>query len=121
MTQTEVLLIAAIVGGFLILLLTLGAFVLGKYTAGVVALVLAGVCFVAALFLMAQVSVAQEDETRQAVLDKYDVTVEQWGTPLGASATWVVNGEEVDCVVLLEDRDDPTVRCNNKELPLEKQ
>jgi hypothetical protein len=33
----------------------------------------------------------------------------------------VVNGEEVDCVVLLQDRDEPTVTCDDKELPLQEQ
>jgi hypothetical protein len=120
MTHTEVLLVATIGAGFLVLLLTLGAFLIGKYALGVIALVLAGACFVGALVLMGKVSADQDAVTRAAVIAKYDVKITGWGDPLGTDPEWIVNGKKVDCEADLQDRSDPTITCGKdlKELPL---
>jgi hypothetical protein len=119
MTHTEILLAVTIVAGFVVLLLTLGAFIARRSTLGVVALVLAGVCFVAALVLMGKVSADQDAVTRAAVQAKYDVKITAWGTPLGTDPAWIINGKVVDCVADLQDRSDPIVLCGKdlKELP----
>jgi hypothetical protein len=118
MTHTEVLLAAAIVAGYVVLLLTLGAFIARKTTIGIAALVLAGVCFVVALVLMGKVSAEQDAETRAAVTAKYDVKIQAWGSPLGTDSEWIVDGKKVDCEAILTDRSDPIVTCDDKELPL---
>jgi hypothetical protein len=117
MTQTEVLLAAAIAAGFLLLLATAGAFALKRQTLGLTVLVLAGATFVAALVLMARVSTHHQDEERAAVEAKYHVTIQEWGAPLGSAPVWEVDGKEVDCVADLDDRDDPVVVCDGEELP----
>jgi hypothetical protein len=121
MTHTEVLLAVAILAGFVVLLLTLGAFIARRATIGILALVLAGVCFVAALVLMGKVSADQDAETRAAVTAKYDVKIQAWGNPLGTDPEWIVDGRKVDCEAILTDRSDPIVKCGDEklvELPL---
>jgi hypothetical protein len=118
MSHTEVLLTVTIVAGFAVLVLTLVAFVARRTTVGIIALVLAGVCFVAALVLMGKVSSDQDAATRQAVREKYAVKIQAWGNPLGTDPEWIVDGKKVDCVAHLQDRSDPIVECEGKELPL---
>ena len=118
MSHSEILLLAAIVVGFLLLGLTVGAFVVSRSRLGVLLLVLSGVAFVAALVLMGRVSGQWETEKRQQVLDKYDVRVQAWGAPLGSAAEWKVDGKLTrDCVVTFPHRDDPVFTCDGKELP----
>ena len=119
MSHSEILLLAAIAGGFLLLALTVGAFVISRQRLGLLLLVLAGVSFVAALVLMGRVSSQWEHEKRQLVVAKYDVTVQDWGAPLGSAPDWKVNGEtHKECVVLFPSPDDPTFECDGEELPL---
>jgi hypothetical protein len=118
MSDTEVMLTVTIVGGFVVLLLTLAAFIKNAYRAGVAGLVVAGAAFILALVLMSHVSAEQDEATRTAVLEKYDVKIQAWGNPLGTAAEWKVNGKEVECEVDLQDPADPVVKCEKKELPL---
>lgn len=119
MSHSEILLIAAIACGFLLLALTVGAFVISRQRLGVLLLVLSGLAFVCALVLMGRVSGQWEHEKRQQVLAKYDVTVQQWGAPLGSAPEWKVDGKQTrDCVVLFTHPDDPTFTCEGEELPL---
>ena len=116
MTQTEMLLAGTIVGGFVLLALTVAAFALTREMVGVVVLAAAGATFVAALFLMADVSSSWQQQARAAVLAKYDVQVQQWGAPLGSAPQWKVNGEVRNgCAVELDDPEDPVFRCGGKE------
>lgn len=116
MTETQMLLAAAIAAGFVVLLLTVGAFAAGRSALGVLGLVLAAAAFVGSLVLMGRVSSQWEDHVRAEVLDKYDVKVDQWGPPLG-TATWVIDGRHVECEVDLADEDDPVLSCPDLELP----
>ena len=119
MSQTQILLLAAIVAGFLLLALTVGAFVISRQRLGVLLLVLAGASFVAALVLMGRVSSEWQADKRAEVLAKYDVKVQDWGAPLGSAPDWKVNGKEHrECVVLFPSPDDPTFECDGEELPL---
>jgi hypothetical protein len=121
MTTTELLLTVTIVAGFVVLLLTLGAFLARRYTVGVIAMVLAGACFVGALVLMGKVSADQDAATRQAVKQKYAVKITAWGNPLGTDPVWIIDGKKVSCEADLQDRSDPIVRCGKDtfvELPL---
>jgi drug/metabolite transporter (DMT)-like permease len=118
MTQTELLLALAIAVGFLLLVLTVGAFVISRQRLGILLLVLAGLSFVASLVLMSRLSSEWEHEKRELVRAKYDVTVQRWGAPLGSSATWKVDGQEIaDCVVTFDDPDDPVFTCDGEEMP----
>jgi hypothetical protein len=118
MSQTQILLLAAIVAGFVLLALTVGAFVISRQRLGVLLLVLAGVSFVAALVLMGRVSNQWELDKRAEVLAKYDVKVQDWGAPLGSAPDWKVNGKvHKECVVLFPHPDDPTFECDGEEMP----
>jgi hypothetical protein len=119
MSQSEILLLAAIVAGFLLLALTVGAFVVSWQRLGLLLLVLAGASFVAGLVLMGRVSDQWEAEKRADVLAKYDVRVQDWGAPLGSAPDWKVDGKvRKECVVLLDDPDAPVFECDGEELPL---
>jgi hypothetical protein len=119
MTQTQILLLVAIVAGFLLLALTVGAFVVSRQRLGVLLLVLAGASFVAALLLMGRVSSQWEVDKRAAVLAKYDVKVQHWGAPLGSDPQWEVDKKVYkECVVLFPSPDDPTFECDGEEMPL---
>ncbi|WP_028638064.1 hypothetical protein [Nocardioides sp. URHA0032] len=118
MSHSETLLLAATVGGFLLLGLTVGAFVISRPRLGVLLLVLSGVAFVAALVLMGRVSSQWEVEKRQAVLAKYDVKVQAWGAPLGSATQWKVDGKNTECVVILTGADAPVMTCDGQEMPL---
>lgn len=118
MTHFEVLLAAAIVAGFALLLLTLGAFIVSRPRLGLVLLIAAGVAFIAALVCMTRVSQAQEDALRAAVNRKYDVHVQKWGEPLGTSPKWQVDGRTMDCEADVADKSDPVLTCDGHELPL---
>lgn len=107
---------AAIAAGFVVLLLTVGAFAAGRSVLGVLGLVLAGAAFVTSLVFMGRVSSQWEDHVRAEVLDKYDVKVQRWGPPLGTAA-WRIDGQPAQCDVDLADEDDPVVRCDDQELP----
>jgi hypothetical protein len=117
MTQTELYLALSIVAGFLLLALTVGAFVISRPRLGVLLLVLAGVSFVGSLVLMARVSSQWEDDKRALINAKYDVKVQHWGAPLGSAPDWKVNGKTTTCVVTFDDPDDPVFVCGGKELP----
>lgn len=119
MTHTQILLLAAIVAGFLLLALTVGAFVISRQRLGVLLLVLAGASFVAALVLMGRVSNQWELDKRAEVVAKYDVKVQDWGAPLGSAPDWKVNGKvHKECVVLFPHPNDPTFECDGEEMPL---
>jgi hypothetical protein len=118
MTTSEILLAVATVGGFVLLLLTLGAFVIKRQGLGLVLLIGAGAAFVAALVLMGRVSTEQDLRLRAAVLDKYDVKVQQWGQPLGSDQTWKVDHRTMDCHADVADESDPVLTCNGREMPL---
>jgi hypothetical protein len=112
------LLVAAIAAGFVLLALTVGAFVMSRARLGVLLLVLAGVAFVGALVLMGRVSSQWEHEKRELITAKYDVRVQEWGAPLGSSPDWKVDGKVRDeCVVLFPSADDPTFECDGQEMP----
>jgi hypothetical protein len=117
MTQTELLLALAIAAGFVLLALTVGAFVISHQRLGLLLLVLAGLSFVASLVLMGRVSSDWEHQKRDLVVAKYDVNVKRWGAPLGSSQTWKVNGKQKDCVVTFDDPDDPVFTCDGQEMP----
>lgn len=117
MTESQILLVAAIVAGFLLLALTVGAFVIDRQRFGVLLLVLSGAAFVVALVFMGRVSVQWEDDKRDLVLAKYDVTVQAWGAPLGSAPVWKVDGRESECVVTFDSPDDPVLECDGEELP----
>src|SRR4051812_27271439 len=97
MTHNEILLIGAIVAGFALLLLTLGAFIVSRQALGLVLLIGAGAAFIAALVFMSRVSQDQERALRAAVNEKYDVHVQKWGEPLGVSPRWEIDGRFMDC------------------------
>ena len=119
MTESQLLLAAAIVAGFVLLALTVGAFVVARQRLGLALLVLAAVSFVGALLLMGRVSSQWEHDRREAVTTKYAVKVKQWGAPLGSDPEWKVNGKvRKECVVLFPSPDDPTFECDGKEMPL---
>jgi hypothetical protein len=118
MTHYEMLLAAAIVAGFALLLLTVGAFIIARQKLGLLLLVAAGVAFIASLGLMSHVSHAQQVRLRHAVLAKYDVHVQKWGEPLGVSPTWEIDGKVMDCDADVADESDPVLTCNGHELPL---
>jgi len=117
MTQTEILLVLVIAAGFLLLALTVGAFVIHRQGLGVALLVLAGASFVVALVLMGRVSTDWESSKRAEVLAKYDVKVQAWGAPLGSAPDWVVDGKKSKCVVILTGSDAPVMTCDGKEMP----
>jgi hypothetical protein len=116
MTHTQILLTVALVAGFALLLATVGLFAISRGALGLLSLVLAGACFVAALVLTARMSQEWQDHLRAEVRAKYDVTVQQWGAPLGSSPAWVVGGQRAQCEVDLADKDDPVVECDGREL-----
>ncbi|HEU5037336.1 MAG TPA: hypothetical protein VFT70_10040 [Nocardioides sp.] len=119
MSQSEILLAASIAAGFLLLVLTVGAFVISRPRLGVLLLVLAGASFVAALVLMGRVSNQWEVEKREQVTAKYDVRVQEWGAPLGSAPDWKVDGKvRKECVVLFPSPNDPTFECDGEEMPL---
>lgn len=118
MSQTEIALLLSIVGGFALLALTVGAFFLSRQRAGLVLLVLAGAAFACALVFMARFSTQWEHTQRLAVVHKYDVTVQQWGAPLGSSPDWKVDGKLTECVVITSGADAPTMECGGREMPL---
>ncbi|GAA1146822.1 hypothetical protein [Nocardioides aquiterrae] len=118
MSHTQTLLLAAIVAGFALLALTVGAFVISRQRLGVLLLVLAGASFVAALVLMGRVSSQWEHEKRAEVLAKYHVKVQDWGAPLGSAPDWKVDGKVYkECVVLFPSPDDPVFECDGQEMP----
>jgi hypothetical protein len=117
MTHTQILLTIALVVGFALLLATVGLFAINRGAVGLVSLVLAGACFVAALVLTARMSEEWQAHVRAEVLAKYDVSVQEWGAPLGSAPTWMVDGKHTECVVDAADKDDPVVRCDDQELP----
>ena len=118
MSQTEIALILSIVGGFALLAATVFAFFVSRPRAGVILLVLSGAAFVCALLFMARFSTQWEHTKRVEVLAKYDVTVQEWGAPLGSSPEWKVNGRVADCVVIVNGPDEPRMECDGKEMPL---
>ena len=118
MTHYEVLLAAATIAGFALLLLTLGAFIVSRARLGLVTLVAAGTAFIAALTFMSHVSAEQEQALRSAVNAKYDVHIQKWGEPLGTSPLWQVDGRSMDCEADVSDESDPVVKCNGHQLPL---
>jgi hypothetical protein len=118
MTHYEMLLAAAIIAGFALLLLTVGAFIIARQKLGLLLLITAGVAFVASLGLMSHVSHAQEVRLRHAVLAKYDVRIQKWGEPLGSNPTWVVNGQNTVCEADVSDESDPVLSCGQTKLPL---
>jgi hypothetical protein len=118
MTHYEMLLAAAIVAGFALLLLTVGAFIIARPKLGLVLLVAAGVAFIASLGLMSHVSAAQQARLRHAVLAKYDVQVQKWGEPLGSNPSWVVNGRKTVCEADVSNESDPVLSCGGNQLPL---
>lgn len=112
MTDTEIQLLCALLAGFALLALSIGAFALRRARAGTALLVLAGVACVACYPLMGKVSRAQEDETRAAIEAKYGIDVTRWGGPLGSSPVWVIDGKQVVCEHIdLSDPDDPILEC----------
>jgi hypothetical protein len=117
MTQTELYLALVITAGFLLLALTVGAFVISRQRLGVLLLVLSGVSFVLALVLMGRVSTEWEHDKRDLVLAKYDVKVQLWGAPLGSAPEWKVDGHKAECVVTFDNPDDPVFVCDGQELP----
>lgn len=119
MSHSQILLLAAIVAGFALLALTVGAFVISRPRLGLLLLVLAGVSFAAALVLMGRVSSQWEADKRAEVLAKYDVKVQDWGAPLGSAPDWKVDGTvHKECIVLFPGPDDPTFECDGEEMPL---
>jgi hypothetical protein len=118
MTHNEILLAAAIVIGFVLLLLTLGAFIVSRPALGLALLITAGAAFIAALVFMSRVSQDQEQGLRAAVNAKYDVHVQKWGEPLGVSPKWEIDGRLMDCDADVADESDPVLTCNGHELPL---
>ncbi|WP_395659847.1 hypothetical protein [Nocardioides sp.] len=118
MSQTETSLLLAIVGGFALLAATVGAFVVSRQRLGVLLLVLSGAAFACALVFMARFSSEWEEQQRAEVIAKYDVTVQDWGAPLGSSPDWKVDGRIQDCVVLVTGPDTPTMECGGEEMPL---
>jgi hypothetical protein len=118
MTHYEMLLTAAIIAGFALLLLTVGAFIIARPRLGLLLLITAGVAFIGALLVMSHVSHAQEVRLRHAVLAKYDVHVEKWGEPLGSNPVWRVNGKDTVCEADVSDEADPILSCAGGKLPL---
>jgi hypothetical protein len=118
MTHNEILLAAAIVTGFVLLMCTLGAFIVSRPGVGLALLVASGAVFVAALVFMSRVSHEQEHALRVAVNAKYDVHVQKWGEPLGVSPKWEIDGRVMDCDADVADESDPVLTCNGHELPL---
>lgn len=118
MTQSETLLTVATVGGFVLLLLTLGAFIVGRQGVGLVLLLVAGAAFVGALVMMGKVSTEQDLRLRAAVEQKYDVRVQQWGQPLGPTQVWKVDHRVMDCHADVSDESDPVLTCDGREMPL---
>jgi hypothetical protein len=118
MTHYEMLLAAAILAGFLLLALTVGAFIVARPRLGLALLIAAGIAFIGSLFVMSHVSHAQEARLRGAVLRKYDVHVEKWGEPLGTNPTWRVDGKNRSCEADVSDESDPVLTCGGQELPL---
>lgn len=118
MSHSEILLLAAIVAGFLLLGLTAGAFAISRPRIGVLLLVLSGVAFVGALVLMGRVSSQWEMAKRAEVTAKYHVKVQAWGAPLGSARDWEVDGKKADCVVILTGADAPVMTCDGQEMPL---
>ena len=118
MSQSEVSLALSIVGGFLLLALTVGAFLLSRPRLGFGLLVLSAATFVCALVFMAQFSSQWEQDQRVALLEKYDVTVQEWAAPLGSSPDWKVDGRIRDCVVITTGPDTPLMECDCDEMPL---
>lgn len=118
MTHTEILLTVATVGGFALLLLTLGAFAISRQGIGLVLLLASGAAFVAALVLMGRVSTEQDLRLRAAVEHKYDVRVQQWGQPLGPKQVWRINHRTMDCHANVADESDPVLTCNGHEMRL---
>jgi hypothetical protein len=119
MTQTEILLLCAIVAGFVLLALSVTAFALHRARVGAVLLVVAAVATLLAYPLLGDVSRDREDATREAIETKYGVDVTEWGSPLGDSAVWVIDGKYKDCELDLSDRDDPVVTCVDAPAPVE--
>jgi len=118
MTHNEMLLIGAIVAGFALLLLTLGAFIVRRPALGLVLLIGAGAAFVVALVFMSRVSQDQERAMRAAVNEKYDVHVQKWGEPLGVSPKWQIDGKVMVCEADVSDESDPVLTCEGHPLPL---
>ncbi|MCB8955989.1 MAG: hypothetical protein H6529_05845 [Nocardioides sp.] len=118
MSQTEIALLLSIVGGFALLALTVGAFVISRPRAGLTMLVLAGAAFACALVFMGRFSSEWEHDQRLEVLRKYDVSVQEWGAPLGSSPEWKVDGKVAECVVITTGSDAPTMECDGQEMPL---
>lgn len=117
MSHTQLALLAAVVTGFALLAVTVGAFAIARQRLGVVLLVLAGASFVCSLVLMGRVSGDWETAKRAEVLAKYDVKVEAWGAPLGSAPEWKVDGKKTECVVILSGRDAPLMTCDGQEMP----
>ena len=118
MSQTELALLLTIVGGFVLLALTVTAFLLSHPRFGLVLLLLAGVAFGSSLVVMARFSSDWEQQQRDEVTAKYRVHVTQWGMPLGSDPVWEVNGEITDCVVITKGPDAPVMTCDGEEMPL---
>ena len=117
MTVSLALVWSAAALGFLLLLITVGAFVVGRERVGVGLLVVAAAVFITSLVLMGRLSTQEQSEARQAVAQKYRVRIDEWGPPLGVAPTWEVDGRKADCAVNLDNPDDPVVTCDGKELP----
>ncbi|MFC7497388.1 MULTISPECIES: hypothetical protein [unclassified Nocardioides] len=112
MTDTEIQLMAAIIAGFVLLALSVGAFATHRSRLGVTLLVLAAVATVVSYPLITKVARDQDDATREAIEQKYGIDVEDWGPPLGDATVWVIDGEQQSCEHIdLSDRDDPVLEC----------
>ncbi len=113
MNETDVQLMCAIVGGFVLLALSVGAFAVHRSRLGVTLLVLAAVATVVAYPLVGTLARDQEDRTRAAIEEKYGIDVTEWGSPLGSSTVWKIDGKYKSCELDLADLDDPVMNCED--------